>query len=214
MGEDNKNTSGHREGGYVPEEVANHFNWGAFLFSWIWGIGNNTKIVTGIGLVLLAIYLITGFKLMFLIDLPFAIWFGIKGNTWAWQNKEWGSIEKFHKVQRRWVIVWLIFLGIPALLLTILVMVPAIIGLIYLSIHPGIQGIQNKERPAVSKVIDIKKPSFNRVKLPPQTYEEWQKKYDPNYVPENKIKLPTPKPRAKKVPQTYEEWIKKNPENK
>lgn len=56
--------------------------------------------------------------------------------------------------------------------------------------------------------------SFSSSKKPPQTYEEWQKKYDPNYVPENKIKLPTSKPRAKKVPQTYEEWIKKNPENK
>ena len=211
MGEDNKNTSGHGEGGYVPEEVANHFNWGAFAFDWIWGICNNTKIVIGIGLVLLVLYLL-GFKLTFLLCLPFDIWFGIKGNTWAWQNKEWESLEKFHKVQRTWAIVSIFFVILR--LIAILIFIVVMIGAVYLSNHPEIQETQNKERPAVSKVIDIKKPSFNRVKLPPQTYEEWQKKYDPNYTPENKIKISTPKPRAKKVPQTYEEWIKKNPENK
>ena len=51
---------------------------------------------------------------------------------------------------------------------------------------------------------------FNTQKQPPQSYEEWQKKNDPNYKPEKKSFLPTFKPKAKKVPQTYEEWLKQN----
>ena len=40
-----------------------------------------------------------------IIGLAMQIWFGIKGNRWAWQNKRWESIEAFHKTQRIWAIV-------------------------------------------------------------------------------------------------------------
>jgi len=53
------------------------------------------------------------------------IWFGIKGNTWAWQNKRYESINAFHEDQRRWAIVAIVQIGIYALLLLI-----AIIGVI------------------------------------------------------------------------------------
>lgn len=32
-----------------------------------------------------------------------SIWFGINGNRWALENKEWQSVEHFQRVQRNWV---------------------------------------------------------------------------------------------------------------
>lgn len=80
----------------VPAEVANHFNWGAFTLSWIWGLGNKTYIT----LLSLALSFIpsTGAILFFIVDFIF----GLNGNKWAWQNKKWESVEHFHEVQKKW----------------------------------------------------------------------------------------------------------------
>ena len=40
------------------------------------------------------------------------IWFGIKGNTWAWQNKHFDSVEAFHNNQRKWATAGVILEGI------------------------------------------------------------------------------------------------------
>lgn len=40
---ESENTSGQGRHASVPNEIKN-WNWGAFLFTWIWGIGNNTFI--------------------------------------------------------------------------------------------------------------------------------------------------------------------------
>ena len=36
------------------------------------------------------------------VALIFSIYCGIKGNEWAWQNKEWTDLKQFHEVQRKW----------------------------------------------------------------------------------------------------------------
>lgn len=36
------------------------------------------------------------------------IWFGIRGNEWAYENKDWSSLEDFYRVQRIWVKAWFI----------------------------------------------------------------------------------------------------------
>lgn len=83
------NNSGLGKGSDVPEELG-RWNWGAFLLGWIWGLGNKS------------------YK-TFLVFIPYAgIYFlfanGSRGNRWAWQNKDWKSIEQFKRVQRRWAI--------------------------------------------------------------------------------------------------------------
>src|SRR5450830_948861 len=70
--------------GPFPAEL-NHWNWGAFLLSWIWSIGNSVWIG------LLAIF--------GPISLIVAIVLGIKGNEWAWKAKKWDSVEHFKTVQ-------------------------------------------------------------------------------------------------------------------
>ena len=64
------------------------WSWGAFLFNWIWAIGNNTWV----GLLALIPY----------VNLPVMIWLGFKGREMAWCNRHWDSVAHFNAVQRRW----------------------------------------------------------------------------------------------------------------
>lgn len=74
----------------IPDNVK-RFNWGAFWFSWIWGIANKS------------------YKTFWTL-IPFfgIIWLfvcGIKGNEWAWKNKQWYSVEEFNSTQKIWAII-------------------------------------------------------------------------------------------------------------
>jgi hypothetical protein len=84
----------------IPAEI-NRWNWGAFLLSWVWGVGNNTFIA-----------LLTLIPLFGLI-MPFVL--GAKGSAWAWRNGRWDSVEHFKRVQRLWAIwgvaIWLALIG-------------------------------------------------------------------------------------------------------
>lgn len=101
------NLEGNKE---VPPGVQG-WNWGAFLLTWIWGICNGTYIA------LLSLIPVVHLAMMFVL--------GVKGNEWAWRNKDWKSVEEFHRAQRRWAAwgigLWLTFIaicvGIPLLLL-------------------------------------------------------------------------------------------------
>lgn len=92
MGTDN--TSGRGTPGALPAELRG-WNWGAFFFTWIWGIGNNTWIaflswIPYVGMVM-----------------PFVL--GFKGNEWAWKNKRWNNIAHFKRIQRNWAIAGVIY---------------------------------------------------------------------------------------------------------
>ena len=80
-------------------------NWGAFLLTWIWGIGNNTWIA------LLALIPVVN------IVMPFVLLF--KGNEWAWKNKQWRDEEHFRSTQRKWTIAGLILLAIAVVFVII-----------------------------------------------------------------------------------------------
>jgi hypothetical protein len=82
-----QNSSGQGPAAEVPAEV-DRWNWGAFLLTWIWGIGNSTLIA------LLAFIPLVGIVMMFVL--------GARGSAWAWQNKKWDSVEEFKAVQRKW----------------------------------------------------------------------------------------------------------------
>jgi hypothetical protein len=102
------NTSGMGSTAFVPAEVRG-WNWGAFLLSWIWSIGNSSWI----GLLALVPYV--GFIMSIIL--------GIKGSEWAWQNRRWQSVEQFKATQRVWaywgigiVIVWFFIAVLAAIL--------------------------------------------------------------------------------------------------
>ncbi|GLQ33318.1 hypothetical protein [Litoribrevibacter albus] len=81
------NTSGKGKDAAVPDEIKG-WCWGAFFLSWVWAIGNKTWI----GLLTLIPYV--GFVMPFVL--------GFKGREWAWQNKQWNSVEEFNAVQKKW----------------------------------------------------------------------------------------------------------------
>jgi hypothetical protein len=108
------NTSGMGDSSVVPEEVKG-FSWGAFLWTWIWAIGN--KVWIG----LLALLPLGPLPLIMAIIL------GIKGREWAWQKKHWDSVEAFKKTQKAWVKWWFIIM-IP------LGIIFAILGIVFATI--------------------------------------------------------------------------------
>lgn len=112
------NNSGQGAGTPVLDIVKKHFNFAAFIFNWIWGVANNTYIpLLIIPAALLYFIPIIGPLLVIGIQ----IWFGIKGNEWAWQNKQWDSVEDFLRVQKRWNIAGYIFFFVPAVIGSIIV---------------------------------------------------------------------------------------------
>ena len=88
----------------IVKVVTDKFNWGAFFFTWIWGI-HYKKWIT---LLIFPAILIPP------IALILQIWFGIAGNKWAWQSTRYKSIQEFHNIQKKWatVGVWLIIINI------------------------------------------------------------------------------------------------------
>lgn len=117
------NNSGQGPQSVVPAEVLTGFNWGAFFLNWIWGLGNKTYIAL-LTLVAGFIPLVGGIAALALV-----IWFGIKGNEWAWQNKKWESLEHFHSVQKTWAIwgIALFVLGIVCAVLCLLLFGAAVL---------------------------------------------------------------------------------------
>jgi len=101
-----ENTSGTGPSAVVPAEI-DRWNWGAFLLSWIWGIGNSTYIA------LLCFVPFVG------IVMPFIL--GAKGSAWAWRNRRWESVEKFKSVQRTWALVGLVLLLLNILLIVVVI---------------------------------------------------------------------------------------------
>lgn len=85
------------KGQAFPEKI-NCFNWGACIITPIWGLFNNSPIAC------LAFVLPFIPYFGWLLSILFSIYCGAKGNEWAWENKEWESINHFHSVQRKWAI--------------------------------------------------------------------------------------------------------------
>ena len=99
----------------LPQELK-HFNWGAFLMNWIWGIMHK-KYITLLYFPACLIPVIG--------PIAISIWFGFAGNKWAWESKSWESIEKFNECQQSWVKLWFILavLGLIFAIKTILILI-------------------------------------------------------------------------------------------
>jgi hypothetical protein len=82
------NTSGMGRMAAVPQELGD-WNWGGFLLTWVWGIGNTVWWSFLVFIPYLGIMV-----------MPWVLAF--KGNQWAWQSRHWDSVEHFKRVQHTW----------------------------------------------------------------------------------------------------------------
>lgn len=113
-----ENTSGQGSNAIVPREIQG-WNWGAFLLTWIWGLGNN---------VLLALLTLVPF-----VGLVMWIVLGVKGSEWAWQQKRWDNVEHFRRVQHTWT-KW----GVIVLLISC-VLGAALVGLVFFMVSTALK---------------------------------------------------------------------------
>jgi hypothetical protein len=112
------NNSGQGPGTPVPAELQG-WCWAGFLMSWIWAIPHKAWLAFGIGIAPLVIGF--AFRPLRYLGIVAAIFCGIKGNEWAWQNRQWVSIQEFKDTQRVWVI-WglaLLALGIVGAIISV-----------------------------------------------------------------------------------------------
>jgi hypothetical protein len=79
------------------------FNWGAFLFNWIWGVMHK-KYVT--------LWYFVACLIPVIGPIGISIWFGLSGNKWAWQSRDWASVEEFNQVQKNWVRAWFVAVAV------------------------------------------------------------------------------------------------------
>lgn len=73
----------------TPKPPLPRWNWGAFLLTWIWGVGNRVWIS------LLA--LIPG------VNIFMAFYLGLKGNGLAWERSRYLNLSEFKKAQKLWL---------------------------------------------------------------------------------------------------------------
>lgn len=116
LNQDLTNNSGQGKGSKVLSVVSDKFNWGAFLLTWVWGLCHKCYL-TLIAIPVAFIPFVGG-----IASLAVSIWFGVEGNKWAWQNKRWESIERFHAVQKKWAISGLVVCILAGILVPIIMM--------------------------------------------------------------------------------------------
>lgn len=131
-----ENTSGQGASAAVPPEVEG-WNWGAFLLTWIWGIGNSTYVA-----LLMFVPLVN-------VVMPFML--GFKGSAWAWRNQRWRDVEHFRAVQRKWA--WWGVGIIIAMLAMVALTVQLVFGMLAKS-EPYVNSLTRvHESDAVSRIV-------------------------------------------------------------
>lgn len=97
-----RNNSGKGQLMYAPEGLKK-WNWGAFFFTWIWGLGNGTYMPL--------------LSLLPILNIVMPFYLGAKGHKIAWESKYWPDVESCNRSQRNWAIAGFIIHGIFILIL-------------------------------------------------------------------------------------------------
>ena len=129
----------------VPAELSGKFNWGALLWTWIWGLNHRafkTLLSLGLGVFIVVLdvvlgvatkatpgepprpaAMVGGFVILGLcvVYLGLAIWYGAKGYEWSWKSGRFSIPDECRRCQAIWgwwgLGVWLFTCGCGAVLL-------------------------------------------------------------------------------------------------
>ena len=107
-----ESASGQTDHLVLPPELKG-WNWGAFLLNWIWGIFNGVWISL--------------FALIPIVNIVIMVILGVKGNQWAWENKDWENAEHFKKTQKNWALAGFIVWGTGVFFLLFSVVLTSVI---------------------------------------------------------------------------------------
>ncbi len=94
------------------------FNWGAAVFCFIWGLFNGAFLrciaTYMVALVLVGVVLLTVPDKIYAVVVfaLFLFYLGVKGSSWAWEQKKWKDVRHFVVVQNRWNMAALVVFGI------------------------------------------------------------------------------------------------------
>jgi len=101
------------------------FNWGAFVFTWIWGCFNGIYQKTILALILLVIAILVPCVawVAYLGLFGCAIYYGIYGNRWVYNEKRVRDIPTFIDTQKKWACAGLIFTILSIVLSTVIFIV-------------------------------------------------------------------------------------------
>lgn len=103
----------------LPSDL-DRFNWGAFFLGWIWAISMKNPLA---------------FVLSFFLGVIGNYIIGVDGNRWAWQTRDFESVEEFIKVQEKWTKAGLSVFIISFTLSTLVTL--AIVGLLIFFVSQG-----------------------------------------------------------------------------
>lgn len=95
------------------------WNWGAFAFTWLWGLFNGAYLpLLGIPIALIpsvdlwrhalpgggSAWVSTGT----LLFAAWSVYCGVMGDRWGWKGRKWGDVAHFRRAQRGWAIATLV----------------------------------------------------------------------------------------------------------
>ena len=146
--------------GEKPKSEVIQFNWGAFAGTWFWGLVNKAPVT----LLMIPLLFTCGW-------FPFMLICGLKGNEWAYKNKEkYGNPEKLHESQAKQSIVFLILT--PVLFLLTSIGASFIVGasvLKYSKSHPEFKSkIESKFKEYQAEAVEA---SFDKIELTDNEYK-------------------------------------------
>ena len=116
------------------DRALNHFNWGAFGFTWMWGLGNGSFNKTWISLVVdfvsgcLNIIPFIGPILGLAGIIGIRIYLGLNGNKWAFENRAWWSLTDYTETQKRWATAVAIIFGFYIFILILMIIAISALG--------------------------------------------------------------------------------------
>jgi len=124
--EPNHSVSSVRERNIEIENAKHSWSWGGFLLNWIWAIGHDCWwpaivmfsliIVSFLSSIIFFPLGIVFVVILSLFNIFTSIFLGIKGNSIAWENGCFNSIEHFRSKERKWTIAGVIVLIVSIVL--------------------------------------------------------------------------------------------------
>lgn len=126
----NLNNNLSNDNAVLLEKELRIFNWGAFFIPWLWALFNKVWLIVALGMIVAFIFVnnlgaaqLLEYSPIDILVFIFSVLVGFTGNRFAWECKNYQSLEKFKKEQRlQSVIILIVFIFASITCLVLLLM--------------------------------------------------------------------------------------------